>query len=172
MVSSDNPSKKPKPVAGRILMLMYILIGIGLLTLELVSRRIESSIPLTERADTYQPYPEDVSWVEGNGAIELPPSARDIYARSEGFRELITWIRFTMAPDELELLLASSVCNGQPVHTSEERQSLPIDPEWWTAGESRLTSQCSGEVDTVHQTIWIEETGSDDLEIYVLTAIH
>lgn len=118
-----------------------------------------------------RPASHEVSFIEGNADITLPPSAYDIYVYSTGFREIDAKVRFSMSADELDEFMRSTLCQ-QPLRQVEPEQPPTSDRtlEWWTLDQAEHVESCSGIKDHSHQTIEIDMTDSRIYVVFVSTS--
>jgi hypothetical protein len=69
---------------------------------------------------SYQPVPTnipEISAIEGNAEIKLPPSAHEIHAYTTGMRDIFIMVRFSMNASELPEFMDSTLCT-QPLANS------------------------------------------------------
>ena len=119
---------------------------------------------------------DDIRMIEGNAEIELPPSAREIYALTSGFQEMLTMIRFTIAADELSEFLANTLCEA-PFEQIELDTvgAFANDPDWWEPYLAENLMGCDGiheYSDTQYciQSVRVDMTNVAEYTIYVTTS--
>lgn len=127
-------------------------------------------------ATIYQPFPTDsyeLSAIEGNAGIILPPSARDIYAYTTGFQDVFIQMRFSMSASELDEFLKSTLCQ-EPL-----KQMVP-DPQpasegnfdWWVPDQAEHLEGCTRSSDHSYQTIMVDMTDPDVYVVFVSTGTY
>jgi hypothetical protein len=140
----------------------------------LIVRELKSWEPFTTRR--YYPSRPDgneVSFIEGNADITLPPSAYDIYVYSTGFREIDTKVRFSMSTNELDEFVKSTLCQEPLRQIESGQQSTSAKTfEWWTPDQAKHLKSCSGTKDHSHQTVEIDMTDSRIYVVFVSTSIY
>ena len=75
-----------------------------------ISSLLKDANPFT--AYDYQPVPTNtyqIAAIEGNAEIKIPPSAREIYSYTTGFREISIMVRFTINADELSAFMENTL---------------------------------------------------------------
>jgi hypothetical protein len=144
---------------------------------------------------TYQPVPTDIhqiSAIEGNANIRLPPSAHEIYAYTTGFREISIMVRFSMDASELAEFMGSTLCEQSLVEIPQELYvqevdddilqlrlpkpggAVPVtsrkfsgDPDWWLLHQAQYAEECYGKNKYSHQHILIDMSEQDVYIVYV-----
>jgi hypothetical protein len=120
------------------------------------------------RPDSYE-----VSFIEGNADITLPPSAYDIYAYTTGFQDIFIKVRFSMSSNELDEFMKSTLCH-EPLRQMEPKQ--PSDSggtsDWWTPDQAKQLEGCTGSQDHSHQTVMIDMTNPSVYVVFVSTSTH
>lgn len=120
------------------------------------------------RPDSYE-----ISFIEGNADITLPPSAHDIYVYSTGFREIDTKVRFSMSANELDEFMKSTLCQ-EPLRQIEPGQESTSGgaSEWWTPNQAEHLKGCSGTRDYSHQTVRMDMTDPRVYVVFVSTSVY
>jgi hypothetical protein len=130
--------------------------------------------PFTAR-EYYPSRPEgyEVSRIEGNADIILPPSAHDVYVYTAGFREIDTRMRFSMSAKELDEFMKSTLCQ-EPLRWMKTRPQSNSDgtSDWWTPNQAKHLEGCNGSKGHSHQTIMIERTDVDVYFVFVSTSTY
>ena len=120
--------------------------------------------------------PSDIQAIEGNAEIILPPSAQEIHAYMEGFREIFTLVRFTINVEEYPDFIADTKCVGDPVRvdmSNDSNSSLYSSRfSWWDPGNAASLLECDGVDDNFSQTILIDNSNQDYYTIYVVGSMH
>ena len=158
----------------RIAVAIIIILGLFFLllwkaTATLVFIRNLSSTPVSEfSAET-----NDRTILEGNADIKIPSSAIDIHGFTDGFRDIDTYIRFTIPSNDLKTFLASTVCS-EPLSKQDIRDQIKGYPvfEWWHPETTTDYMSCSGSEEHIGQTIFVDMTNSDTYVIYIAAATH
>ena len=114
----------------------------------------------------------DPTVIEANGAFELPPSAHDIFARTEGFQDITTKVRFSMTASDLERFLSSTHCSGPLVVTDPALQFEDQRVSWWRPMDALHLEQCTGEVGHDHQRVLVDMSDEDVYIVYVSNAVY
>lgn len=121
--------------------------------------------PLSEfEADT-----QDREILEGNIEIKIPEQATEIYGHVDGFRDVDTEIRFTIASGDLDQFLNSTSCilALQP----EDPRSIFQDQlvrSWWKPTNALKFKWCYEEKEHLNQQILIDMTDADKYIVYVM----
>jgi hypothetical protein len=130
--------------------------------------------PFTAR-DYYPSRPNSyqVSFIEGNADIALPPSAHDIYAYTTGFRDIFIQVRFSMSANELDQFIESTLCQ-ESLREMEPSQQSTSDgtSEWWTPDQAEYLEGCTGSKDHSHQTVMIDRTRQSVYIVFVSTSTY
>ena len=124
---------------------------------------------------SYQPVPTnmpEISAIEGNAEIKLPPSAHEIHAYTTGMRDIFIMVRFSMNASELPEFMDNTLCN-QPLKNSPELQGTVEDRfDWWIPDQAQYAETCSGEKDHSHQQIIIDMSDENVYIVYVSTSTY
>ncbi len=111
--------------------------------------------------------------IEANAGITLPDTYQDIFSYTEGFRELVTYVRFSVSPDLVDEFISSTACAKPLIEIKPEAiLDSPVDPEWWQPMEAEVISTCVGSADFYHQTIYVDQTLPAETIIYVFSAVY
>jgi hypothetical protein len=137
--------------------------------------------PATESMIDYQPVPTDmgkIAALEGNADIQLPTSAREIYAYTTGFQDIFIQVRFSMDATELAGFLENSLCRAplQDISTSKPAAGSG-GPSWWEPEKARHLEICNGAKElsptaSTRQTIYVDMTDPAVYIIYVNTSTY
>ena len=129
----------------------------------------------------YQPVPTNtyqIAAIEGNAEIKIPPSAREIYSYTTGFREISIMARFTIKADELSAFMENTLCK-EPLHqiSPSAQRNHSNDQTWWEPNLASHLEGCSSVKElspTAHvgQEILIDMTNPNNYIIYVSTSTH
>jgi len=135
-------------------------------------KSVGEASPNVESAQYYMPAPTpgtDLDAIEANAAISIPANATEIYALISGFRELDTWVRFDLPPNDLTSFLEETLCTEDLVSINPaEYRPYELDPDWWEPHTSTDLIACYGQDRYDRQTILVDRTNPDVLTIYVL----
>ena len=135
-------------------------------------KSVGEASPNVESAQYYMPAPTpgtDLDAIEANAAISIPANATEIYALISGFRELDTWVRFDLPPNDLTSFLEETLCTEDLVSINPaEYTPYELDPDWWEPHTSTDLIACYGQDRYDRQTILVDRTNPDVLTIYVL----
>jgi len=120
------------------------------------------------RPDSYE-----VSFIEGNADITLPPSAHNIYVYSTGLNEIDTKVRFSMNANELDGFMKRTLCK-EPLKQMElpKQSSFDGTSDWWTPDQAELLKGCNGSKDHSHQRVMIDMTDSSLYIVFVSTSAY
>jgi hypothetical protein len=111
--------------------------------------------------------------IEETGGFKLPPGARNVKAHSEGFTDSVLYVRFTIPPDQLGVLLQSTRI-AQPLSTNNASgiQAGPV-PSWWIRvppAHFEAGGGVAGTGTTTQPTIWqdilIDETNPKEYVVW------
>jgi len=106
-----------------------------------------------------------ISSIEGNAEFKFPPSSRDIYAYTTGFRDIFIQTRFTMDATDLQEFVVSTRCD-EPLKTLEiPLASSSSKFSWWKLSEAEKAEGCSGSTEHFGQMVYVDMT---DPEIYIV----
>ena len=122
---------------------------------------------------SYQPVPTnmpELSAIEGNAEIQLPPSAHEIHAYTTGLRDIFIMVRFSMSASELPEFMDSTLCD-QPLAKSTP-QTLENRFDWWVPNQAKYAEQCSGEKNHSHQQVIVDMSDEEVYIIYVSTSTY
>ena len=122
-------------------------------------------------AVSYQPVPTDMSEItaiEGNAEIKLPPSAREIHAYTTGMRDIFIMVRFSMNASELSEFMESTLCERPLVKSLPQTAEKRFD--WWIPDQAKYAEQCSGEKEHSHQQITVDMSDEEVYIVYVSTS--
>jgi hypothetical protein len=116
---------------------------------------------------------EDISLIEGNANIIIPPSSQDIYVYTTGLREIDTQVRFSMKSSELSEFISSTLCTEPleeflPTPPTQEGRSFP----WWIPDQALSSEKCYGENDYDHQLVIIDKSDAEIFIVYVSTSTY
>jgi hypothetical protein len=111
----------------------------------------------------------DPSVIEANGEIELPPSAHDIYAHTEGFRAISIQVRFAMDATELSHFLDSTLCS-EPLTGADPALQRESSLPWWRPMNAQDLWECSGKGGHSYQRILIDMSDPTTYIVYVSTS--
>jgi len=146
------------------------LIGIGVLSC------IIAICFLAWRLKDFDPFSSDYlepAVIEGNARIQLPPSARDIHAHTDGFREIFTQARFTMDAADLPGFLEDALCSEPPASIDPAVLRSPArKPSWWKPMDAQYLLECTGQDEHFYQHILIDISDSETVIVYVSASIH
>jgi len=124
---------------------------------------------------SYQPVPTnmpEISAIEGNAEIKLPPSAHEIHAYTTGMRDIFIMVRFSMNASELPEFMDSTLCN-QPLANSPGLQETVEDRfDWWIPDQAKYAESCSGEKEHSHQQIIVDMSDESVYIVYVSTSTY
>jgi len=124
---------------------------------------------------SYQPVPTnmpEISGIEGNAEIKLPPSAHEIHAYTTGMRDIFIMVRFSINASELPEFMDSTLCN-QPLANSPGLQETVEDRfDWWIPDQAEYAESCSGEKEHSHQQIIIDMSDKSVYIVYVSTSTY
>lgn len=120
-----------------------------------------------------RPDSSEISFIEGNADITLPPSAHDIYVYSTGFREIDTRVRFSMSANELDEFMKSTLCQ-EPLGQIEPGQESTSGgtSEWWMPNQAERLKGCSGTGNYSYQMVRIDMTDPRVYVVFVSTSVH
>ena len=114
----------------------------------------------------------EISAIEGNAEIKLPPSAHEIHAYTTGMRDIFIMVRFSMNASELPEFMDSTLCN-QPLTNSPGLQETVEDRfDWWIPDQAEYAESCSGEKEHSHQQIIIDMSDKSVYIVYVSTSTY
>ena len=117
-------------------------------------------------------YQEDLTTaqIEGIGRIKLPPSANGVHARAGGFQDRIIYIRFDIAPTDLEPFLKGTRYTP-PVGPAKgiPFQSIAPDAPWWRPQDAQRYEAGVNFVDGISQTVLVDMTHPERYIVYVQT---
>jgi hypothetical protein len=117
-------------------------------------------------------YQEDLTpaQIEGIGRIKLPPSAANIHARAGGFQDRFIYIRFDVAPADLDSFLkATRYTPSIAPATQMSFQSIAPDAPWWRPQDAKRFEAGDGFVDGISQTVLVDMTDAERYIVYVQT---
>lgn len=168
-------TRKLKKVGKLLLGVILLVFVIGYITLYFYANSESDGFQEFE-ADSYMAFPTDIyeiTAIEGNANITIPPSAHDIYSYTSGFRDIFTMVRFSMNPNDLPPFLQSTLCSQSlsPINPPIQLESAAY-PSWWLLHKADLLKKCSGENDHSHQTIQIDMTDPANYIVYVSTSTY
>ena len=121
---------------------------------------------------SYQPVPTnmpEISAIEGNAEIKLPPSAHEIHAYTTGMRDIFIMVRFSMNGSELPEFLDSTLCNEPLVNSPRLQETVEDRFDWWKPEQAEYVEACSGEKEHSHQQIIVDMSNKDVYIVYVIT---
>ncbi|MEP7136040.1 MAG: hypothetical protein ABI904_14010 [Chloroflexota bacterium] len=121
---------------------------------------------------SYQPIPTnmpEISAIEGNAEIKLPPSAHEIHAYTTGMRDIFIMVRFSMNSSELPEFIKSTLCDQPLARSTTLQESAGNNFDWWVPEQAQYAEECSGEKEHSHQQILIDMSDKDVYIIYVST---
>jgi hypothetical protein len=120
------------------------------------------------RPDSYE-----VSFIEGNADITLPPSAHDIYAYTTGFQDIFIKVRFSMRANELDEFMQSTLCQESLTQMEPEQPSTSDRTfDWWTPDQAGQLKGCTGSKDHSHQTVMIDMSNPSIYVVFVSTSTY
>ena len=128
--------------------------------------------PFTAR-NYYPSLPDsyEVSAIEGNADIILPPSAHDIHVYTTGIQAIFIKVRFSMNASELDEFMESALCQ-EPLRRMVVDQASISDgtSEWWTPDQAKKLEGCAGSKDQSHQVVMIDMTNPGVYVVFVSTS--
>ncbi len=106
--------------------------------------------------------------IEGNADITLPPSAHDIYVYTTGVQEMSIKVHFSMSADELNMFMASTLCQ-EPFMEIQPYPDLYDDgtAEWWIPHQYDGLKGCTGSQAHTHQTVMAAMTDAAGYVVFV-----
>lgn len=171
---------KPKlAIAVSIFLGICLLIsGFMLWSLRDVFRAVDNfdSTPMSElESEEYSPDLSNtamISGIEGNAEFKFPPSSREIYAYTTGFRDIFIQTRFTINAEELQELISTTRCDEplRPVGKPAESSISKFD--WWKIAEAKTLVGCSGSTENFGQMVFIDMTNSEEYIVYIEGGTH
>jgi hypothetical protein len=107
--------------------------------------------------------------LEGNTETKIPQSASDIHGLIDGFREITTYMRFTIPASDLEQFLSSTACTGSllTVNPSDAFRMTPAKG-WWQIGQAKDVQWCSGAKEHLGQAVYVDMTNQKIFVVYVV----
>ena len=116
------------------------------------------------------PDSNEAALVESNASFRFPPSARDIYTYTTGFRDISVQVRFSMNPGELDEFLAGTLCQ-EPLQEIEVSPLAPSSEtaEWWTPDQANRLQGCTGRNDHSYQRVMVDLTDPAVFTVFVIT---
>jgi hypothetical protein len=143
-----------------------------------ISLLFKNGFPLA--AYDYQPVPTDtyqIAAIEGNAEIKIPPSAREIYSYTTGFREISIMARLTINAAELSAFMESTLCKEPLQQISPSTQSSNSNLTWWQPDRASHLEGCNSVRElspTAHvvQKVLVDMTNQNNYIIYVSTSMN
>lgn len=119
-------------------------------------------------SDPFSSDSADPDFLEANTEIRFPPSAREIRAHTEGFREISTLVRFTMSPADLPQFLDSTLCSVPPALADPSLQPRGVGaPSWWRPMDAERLQECLGERVDFYQHVLVDVSNPNTYIVYV-----
>lgn len=166
---------KIKQIVVGIFVGIVVLLFFGVLRF-IWSVRYAENDPVSEtfEAEYYQPAPtpgSDLDTIEADAEIKIPSSAKEIYAKISGFRELDTWVRFELPANEIDLFLDGTLCTSPMVSVNPTRYTRNelIDPDWWQPDQAKDLLACDGGHQYLYQRILVDCSDKEIFTVYVLS---
>jgi len=124
---------------------------------------------------SYQPVPTnmpEISAIEGNAEIKLPPSAHEIHAYTTGLRDIFIMVRFSMNASELPDFMNSTLCEQPLAKSTTAFESSGNKFDWWAPDQAQYSEECSGEKGNSHQQVIVDMSNSEVFIVYVSTSTY
>jgi hypothetical protein len=112
----------------------------------------------------------ELSAIEGNAEIKLPPSAHEIHAYTTGMRDIFIMVRFSMNASQLPEFMDSTLCKEPLVNLPELQETIEDRFDWWNPDQAEYAEACSGKKEHSHQQIIIDMSDKDVYIVYVSTS--
>ena len=122
---------------------------------------------------SYQPVPTnmpEISAIEGNAEIKLPPSAHEIHAYTTGMRDIFIMVRFSMNASELPEFMENTLCDKPLANSPELQETVEDRFDWWIPDQAEYAETCSGEKEHSHQQVIVDMSDKDVYIVYVSTS--
>ena len=112
---------------------------------------------------------DDISMLEGNADFKFPPSAHEIYGYVTGFREVDTFVRFSMKASELPAFIKTTLCdkpleNFEPTAEQKEQKDFL---GWWKAYQAKTLQRCLGKSESANQAVFVDMTDPETYIVYI-----
>jgi len=151
-----------------------VIAGLIVLCSSCVAAKPTEEIPVESfESLLYQPVPTnmpEISAIEGNVEIKLPPSAHEIHAYTTGMRDIFIMVRFSMKASELPGFMNSTLCDQPLVQSTPRPAAAGNNFDWWIPEQAQYAEECSGTKEHSHQQIIIDMSDKDEYIVYVSTS--
>lgn len=155
------------------LFIRLVIAGVVLLCSSCVAAE-STQMPVELEAISYQSIPTDmpeISAIEGNAEIKLPPSAHEIHAYTTGLQDIFIMVRFSMAASELPEFMKTTLCH-QPLVNKSLPQTAGSRFDWWVPDQAKYAEHCSGENEHSHQQVIVDMSDEEVYIVYVSTSTY
>lgn len=113
----------------------------------------------------------DRDMLEGNTELKIPASATDIHGYVDGFRDVITYLRFTLPVENFETFLKQTGC-AQPLYQSDKSTAYSMHNwdslKWWRPEDAQQFLACADGHKSFGREFFIDTTDSD---MYIVSVV-
>jgi hypothetical protein len=117
----------------------------------------------------------DRAVLEGNTELKIPVGATDIHGYIDGFRDVTTYLRFTLPAQDFETFLKQTGCT-QPLYQGNKSTDYSMRNwnklKWWRPEDAQQFLACADGHKSFGREFFIDTTDSDRYLIYVVTSTY
>ena len=108
-----------------------------------------------------------ISAIEGNAEFKFPPSSREIFAYTTGFRDIYIQTRFTIDKADLDKFIDSTRCDVSLTSLIVPVEKTTSQFDWWMLSDAKVVKGCTGSTEHFGQEVYVDMS---DSEIYIIYA--
>ena len=117
----------------------------------------------------------DRNVLEGNTELKIPTSALDIHGYVDGFRDVTTYLRFTLPVQDFGTFLQQTSC-AQPLYQGDKSTGYSMRNwgklKWWRPEDAQQFLACADGHKSFGREFFIATTDADKHLIYVVASTY
>ena len=113
-----------------------------------------------------------ISAIEGNAEFKFPPSSREIFAYTTGFRDIYIQTKFIIDKADLEEFVDSTRCEGPLSALTTPVEKMSSENDWWMLSNAKVIQGCTGSTENFGQEVYVDMTDSEIYIVYVRGGTH
>ncbi len=110
----------------------------------------------------------DRAVLAGNTETQIPATATDIHGYITGFRDVTTYVRFTLPSSDLLHFLRSTAC-PPTLETTDIRSDMQrlASFAWWQPGAATDYKWCDGTTQNLVQRVYLDLSDQNHVIVYI-----
>ncbi len=143
---------------------------LALLLICLLAAACGTSRPATPASEEFSAETNDRAVLQGNAEIQIPASASDLHGFVTGFRDVTTYVRFTVPRSDLPEFLRSTACPPTLESTDIRSEMHWGRFAWWQPDSATDYKWCSGIKEHLGQRVFLDLSDTNKVIVYVVAS--